>query len=272
MDATATTSLDPKSLGAPLAIGGTAEIYALDDARVLKLYWPGAALQAPEREAERARAARAAGAPCPAVLEVVSVLDRFGVVFERAHGPTMLNAIGADPEHAAALVRELARLHVDLHGRIGPDLPPQREHLARRISLAPLNHRLRSGVLAALARLPQGQSLCHGAFHPGNVLLGHSGPVIIDWFDAVSGSPAADVARTLLHLQYGKAPPGSSLERMRSELTAIYLQEYRSLREMPSDLLQAWALPVAAARLAESIAGQERVTLLRLIESMVSPA
>ncbi len=271
MNATATAILDPHSLGTPLAIGGTAEIYALGDERVLKLYWHGASRTAPEREAERARAAHAAGAPCPAVLEIVAVLDRFGAVFERVHGPNMLSAIAAEPDRAEAMMRELARLHAHLHACTRPALPAQREHLTQRIALAPLNHRLRSSVLVALSRLPQGDSLCHGDFYPGNVLLGQSGPAIIDWFDAVSGHPAADVARTLLRLQYGKVPPNGSLERMRSKLTTIYLHEYRSRRDMPSDLLQAWALPVATARLAESIAGQERATLVRLIEEMLEP-
>jgi aminoglycoside phosphotransferase (APT) family kinase protein len=149
-------------------------------------------------------------------------------------------------------------------------LPPQREHLSRRIALSPLNHRLRAPVLAALSKLPGGDALCHGDFHPGNVLLADSGPSIIDWFDAVSGDPAADIARTLLLLQYSRAPSDGALESVRSELTALYLHEYRRLREVSSDALQAWALPVATARLAEPIAGQERTTLLRLIEGMLA--
>lgn len=262
--------LDSKTLGARLAIGGTAEIFALDAGRVLKLYWGGASPDAPEREAERARAAHAAGAPSPAVLDVLAAEDRFGVMFEHVQGPSMLQLMTQDPSRAEDLICNLARLHADLHALPGTGLPPQREHLSRRIALSPLNHRLRATVLAALSKLPGGEALCHGDFHPGNVLLAPSGPSIIDWFDAVRGHPAADVARTLLLLQYSRGPGDAALESARSDLTALYLQEYRRLHEVSSEALQAWALPVATARLAEPIAGQERSTLLRLIESMLA--
>jgi len=32
-----------------------------------------------------------------------------------------------------------------------------------------------------IADLPTGLSTCHGDFHPGNVLLGKTGPMLIDW-------------------------------------------------------------------------------------------
>ena len=263
-------TLDSKTLGARLAVGGTAEIFAMDAGRVLKLYWGGAAPSAAEREAERARAAHLAGAPSPAVLDVLAADDRFGVMFEYVPGPSMLQAMTDDPTRAQSLICDLARLHADLHALPGTGLPPQREHLSRRIALSPLNHRLRATVLATLSKLPGGDALCHGDFHPGNVLLAGSGPSIIDWFDAVRGDPAADVARTLLLLQYARAPGDSALENERSDLTALYLQEYRRRHEVSSEALQAWALPVATARLAEPIAGQERATLLRLIEGMLA--
>ena len=144
------STLDSKTLGARLAVGGTAEIFALDADRVLKLYWGGASPDAPEREAERARAAHVAGAPSPAVLEVLAADDRFGVMFERVQGPSMLEAMAEDPTRAQAFVCDLARLHAELHALAGAGLPPQREHLSRRIALSPLNHRLRATVLAAI--------------------------------------------------------------------------------------------------------------------------
>lgn len=263
-------TIDAKTLGPRLATGGTAEIFALDAGRVLKLYWGGASPDAPEREAERARAAYAAGAPSPAVLDILAADDRFGVIFEYVQGPPMLQMMAADPTRAEDLVCELARLHAKLHKLPGNGLPPQREHLSRRIALSPLNHRLRATVLAALSKLPGGDALCHGDFHPGNVLLAPAGPAIIDWFDAVRGDPAADIARTLLLLQYAKVPADSALESIRSELTALYLHEYRQVHDVSSEALQAWALPVATARLAEPIAGQERTTLMRLIEGMLA--
>lgn len=256
--------------GTLLATGGTAEIFALDERRVLKLYWSGASSTAPEREAERAWAAHVSGAPSPAVLDVMSVDDRFGVVFERVRGPSMFQLMLAEPARANALARVLGRLQAQLHAHTCNNLPSQREHLSPRIWLSPLNHRLRSAILAVLARLPDADTLCHGDFHPGNLLLPPRGPSIIDWCDAARGHPAADVARTLLLLQYTRAPGDAAFESARKGLSTVYLEEYRRVRDMPAEALDAWTLPIAAARLAEPIAGPERTTLIRLIESMLA--
>jgi aminoglycoside phosphotransferase (APT) family kinase protein len=58
-----------------------------------------------------------------------------------------------------------------------------------------------AGTLAALhARLHEipfeSERLLHMDFHPDNVLLSPSGPVVIDWTNARRGTPALDVAMT----------------------------------------------------------------------------
>ena len=255
-------------LGPLIATGGTAEIYAWSDESVVKLYWSGAAASAAAREAAHARAARAAGAPTPAVIELVNVDGRPGVVFERAPGPGMLETLLAEPQRVEGLAQQLAELHADLHGRTARELPSQHQHLSRRIPVASIGGRARTAILAALKVLPHGQALCHGDFHPGNVLLSPHGPAIIDWFDASVGDPTADVARTCLVMQYAKAPGivdgqgDAEAEALRSTFNSVYLDHYRRLRPLSPEQLKAWMLPVASARLTEPISPQERGTLL----------
>jgi len=264
------------SLGPRLATGGTAELYAWEPGRVLKLYWQGAALDAVEREAERTRIARAAGAPAPAVFDVVLVEDRPGVVFERSDGPSMLQAIGEDPARAEAVAQQLAGLHAALHERSGAGLPPQREHLIRRINLGPLPARNKSPVLAAVRGLAQGAALCHGDFHPGNVIMTTAGPRVIDWFDATAGNPAGDFARTCLMLQYSRLPGTAeaaarqAVETVRQRFLDAYVEHYRALRPATAAVLVEWFPAVAAARIAEPIPAQERTTLLRVIDSLLA--
>jgi aminoglycoside phosphotransferase (APT) family kinase protein len=261
------------TLGPKLAAGGTAELYAYDEGQVLKLYWHGAALDAAEREAQRAAAARRAGAPCPAVHDVVVIDERPGVVFERIDGRSMLERLAAEPTDHERLAQQLAELHAAIHERGGIELPSQREHLLRRITLGPLPARLKGPALEAARKLAHAGTLCHGDFHPGNVLLSQRGPCVIDWFDATLGDPAGDLARTSLIIQYGRpgAEPGPP-EALRTAFLDAYLAHYARLRKATFDALPHWLLLVAAARVAEPIGAGERNALLRLIESLLVAA
>jgi len=262
-------------LGALIATGGTAEIYAWLDDRVVKLYWSGAAASAAAQEAAHAGAANVAGAPTPRAIELVTVDGRPGVVFERAPGPSMQETLLAEPRRTEELARQFAELHADLHQRTPRDLPSQHQHLTRRIKLASIGGRARSVILSALKTLPHGHSLCHGDFHPGNVLLTSRGPTIIDWFDASIGDPAGDVARTCLVIQYAKAPDAldaqgqGATETLRSTFTAAYLDHYRRLCALSPEQLKAWMLPVASARLTDPISPHQRAALLRLIDGLM---
>jgi aminoglycoside phosphotransferase (APT) family kinase protein len=266
--------LHSNALGPRLAAGGTAELYALEGDRVLKLYWQGASRDAAEREAQRTQAAHAAGAPAPGVHEVVTIDERPGVVFERLEGPSMLEVLGARPERTEALGRELAALQADFHCRAGEHLPPLREHLVRRINLGSLPARHKPVVLSRLRALPHGQALCHGDLHPGNVIMTGAGPRIIDWYDAAVGDPAADLARTCLLLQYARLPATDAqrrvFEALRERFLDAYLEHYRTLLPAAADGLIDWFLPIAAARLAEPISASERTALLKVIDSLVA--
>lgn len=132
------------------------------------------------------------------------------------------------------------------------------EDRIRRVRSLPAS--LQESVLATLAALPDGGALCHGDFHPGNVILSPRGPVIIDWVDVSIGPPLADVARTLLLATVG-APPGilrrASVAALRAVFRRTYLTRYAAIRPFDRAELPRWMIPVAAARLAEGVPGEE---------------
>lgn len=264
-------------LGPRLAAGGTAELFAWEGARVVKLYWEGATMDAAEREAARTRAAREAGAPAAQVFDVVKVGGRPGVVFEKLDGALMLDAVCAHPERMEEFAAELARLQASLHQLPCEALPPQREHMTRRVQLGPLPARVKPGVVQILRDLPDQRMVCHGDLHPGNVILTADGPRLIDWFDATAGCPAADLARTCLLLNYARLATGANPRRaafdaLRAQFVDLFLQRYREILPEPAQTLAEWMPPVAAARIAEPISGQERSALLRMIETLLTAA
>src|SRR5699024_5594972 len=78
------------------------------------------------------------------------------------------------------------------------------DRLRKKIEIAPYVHESQKKVmLRDLESMPNGSCLCHGDFHVFNLLVADEEVIIIDWVDAVSGDPGADVYRTyLLYLQY----------------------------------------------------------------------
>jgi uncharacterized protein (TIGR02172 family) len=259
--------------GERIAEGATAEIRAWGDGLVLKLYRDGYSQDEAEREAERVRAAVAMGVATPNALEVVTIEGRPGVVFERVDGATMLDRVVANPEQAAEMARLLAEEHVALHARHGPALPSLKERLARHIREAEgLSDDQRAQALQVLTKLPDGDALCHGDFHPSNLLLTDAGPMIVDWVDAVRGHPIADVARTWVLICLTTLPPYLSttvrehLKRLRHGFWEVYRDHYRQLHPFSDAEFAAWVGPVAAGRLAEGRDASEQRALIEAIE------
>jgi uncharacterized protein (TIGR02172 family) len=258
------------ALGAPLAQGRTAEVYAWDDGHVLKLFRPGWGVDVARHEAELARAIYDSGAPAPQVGEVVEVGDRAGVIYERISGPSLLTDLVDHPIHLRRIMRTLAEAHADLHQRAVADLPRVREMLAQRASsVAKLTGAQRRAVLHALEALPDADALCHGDFHQDNVLLSPRGPLVIDWENAALGDPLADVARTLLLFRANFVHSQSAATRVLKRgalqyLSNLYLRRYRQLCPFDTARLRAWELPVTAARLSEGVEPEEAYLLGRV--------
>jgi uncharacterized protein (TIGR02172 family) len=262
--------------GARIGQGRTAEVFAWDERRALKLYYPGWPASAAEAEYQKTMAVFKSGAPAPAVDGVIEVDGRHGVVFERVEGPSLLNRATARPWVIFHSAQRMAELHARMHACRPSGLPAQRERLQTKIREArPLPEALKQAALKALAQLPDDSVLCHGDFHPDNIVLSTRGPVILDWTEAACGHPLADVARTTLMMQHAALPPHLPGRRLieagRRLWYQWYLHRYCQLRSVSPTQVEAWLLPVAAARLSEGIPEEER-PLLRLVQGLSSSA
>jgi uncharacterized protein (TIGR02172 family) len=260
----------------PIANGRTAEIYAWEDGWVLKLFHDWFPEESVRYEAELARAVQAAGLPVPAAGEIVEVGDRLGLPYQRVDGPTMLEEMSARPWALPRASRLLAELQIEMHDdNTIAGLPSQRQRLEKKIGRAKdLSPALRAAALDALAAMPEGDRLCHGDFHPDNVLMTDHGPVVIDWIDATLGSPLADLARSSVILM-GVTAPGSRATWMEKVMVRcyhrIYLRHYFRLRPGGRDEYRAWRPIVAAARMSEGIA-EIQEWLLSQVQAGLGPA
>ena len=169
--------------------------------------------------------------------------------------------------------RQLAELHTEMHKHEVSDLPSQRTSLIEIIQqLESLPLGLKSSLLKLLEGFPDGNTLCHIDFHPDQVLITDSGPVIIDWMTAQKGHPHSDVARTCTILKFGQVPYGSWVMRTiiniwRGFFYRTYITRYLELHPgVSKEEIVNWMIPVAAGRLGEEIPG-EREPILRFIRS-----
>jgi uncharacterized protein (TIGR02172 family) len=257
------------TLSKPIAEGRTAEIYPWDDGHILKLYRDWCPADWVEYEARIARAVYAAGIPSPAAEEIVEVNGQRGLVYERLDGISMLQDMNARPWMILKHARTLAELHVKIHQQSIEGLPSYRERLEfdiRKVSL--VSDEMREKVLARLKGLPEGSKLCHGDYHPGNVLITSRGPVVIDWMTACCGNPWTDVARTHMILNIGAKAAGKQVHLVIRMFIKLFSRTYlnRYLARVPDNNheLHRWLPIISAARLNENIL-PEREALLKII-------
>ncbi|MFD8479055.1 phosphotransferase [Kitasatospora sp. NPDC059673] len=151
-------------IGELIASGRTADVWALNDGRVLRRYRDGLTA---DGEAEMMAHLAEHGYPVPAVWPADRPED---LIMERLGGPTMLESLLAGTISPGAAGELLAGLLRRLH-----QIPPR-----------------------AAAR--PGDRMLHLDLHPDNVLLTAHGPVVIDWSTAAEGEPGLDDAMSAVIL------------------------------------------------------------------------
>jgi len=261
---------------APVAQGRTAEIFMWDGQHILKLYRAWCPPNWVEYEARIAGAVYQAGIPSPAPGEIIEVNGRRGLVYEYLDGVSMLQDMNARPWLLLKHARSLAELQIQIHRQSITGLPSYKDRLRHAIrSTSHLREELRSKALAELDVLPEGKNVCHGDYHPGNILITKRGPIVIDWMTACAGSPWADVARTSLLLSIGAKAARQQINPVIRMAVGFYHRAYRSRYDVlfpdTQKQMERWMPVMAAARLNEDIA-QEREALMKMVIEGVIPS
>ena len=239
-----------------LGEGYEAEIFAWEDGLALRLFREGR-----DRSVEPERigipAALAGGIAAPRTGEAVSVAGREGTIMERIDGENLLDLVGRKPLLMPREAWATGRMHARLHAIAAPaELDTVHERAREWIGSVEMPPRLAALAEETLAGLEGGDRLCHGDFHPGNILLEPGGRrVVIDWGFCEAGPPESDVARTVALMQLGEPldprPAMVFITRFfRPVATGLYLRAYRSLRPVDMGLMWRWVVVRAIEHLA----------------------
>ncbi len=258
---------------AQLGEGREAQIFAWDDGTVLRLLRPSLDPTRIEREFSALRAAAAAGVPVPAVHGMTTRDGRPGIILDRIDGPDLIGLMARRPWTVPRGARIVGATQAQMHAVAAPaDLPSQRDNISAKIAAAAdLPPALAEFAMAALDALPDGDRLCHGDLHPGNILYGKRGPSVIDWADATRGDPRGDFARTRLILRIGVIPETmpALIRRLqvvgRGAFLRLFVRAYRNVSAIDDALVDRWEVVRAADRVTEGIDG-ELPALLELLQ------
>jgi len=259
-------------LGQLIGRGRDAEIYAWGEDRVLKLFFPSRPQMRVEVEAQATRVAHEAGATTPVVEEIIKVDDRYGIVFERIDGLSMTEHLATHLWLLRRVARQSAELQAAIHACKAPELVSLKDESRAWIEGSDvIDTVVKEVVLRRLECLPDGDGLCHGDFHPGNVIMSLRGPVVIDWDCGRRGDPLADVARTWVLIRMGEPSTNTKGRWLIPFLMAAYygfhLRRYRQLRAFKNDELAAWQLPMVVLRLVrDNILPNERQRMMDYIK------
>lgn len=201
--------------------GNTAEVYTCGEDRVCKLFVAGYPEDAARQEFENAERMASLGLPVPACHAFLKADNRYGIVYERIDGGDLLQVLCAaqDVDKAA---ETLARLHTQILNCRAPELRSYKDFI-RGVAAG-----RDPALLQKLETLPDGDVLCHGDFHPGNVLFDRDGAArVIDFMNLCKGPREYDIARSYYLIGFSPLPEDmdgrDELERLRVELARRYL-------------------------------------------------
>lgn len=246
-------------IGKFLAAGRTADIYEWEAGYVLKLFHEWMPVEDIEYEFRMTQTVHSSGL-APLVESIIQYEGRNGLIYERVDGRSMFEVFTRSIWRTYWLARNMADMHFQLHqSHVGTDLPPLKYKLEKRLqNVRPLTDLLRQRLIDKLAAFPDGDRICHGDFHPGNIMVDGGRSKIVDWIDASRGDPLADVARTSVLLLGAAATfPNPFFRWVITRFHSIYLKRYFSLRKSGEPEYRLWLPVVAGARLSEGISELE---------------
>ncbi|HWT76541.1 MAG TPA: aminoglycoside phosphotransferase family protein [Mobilitalea sp.] len=257
--------------------GNTAEVYSWGENEILKLFRQKFPYEGIDREYNVSKAVESFSLPVPKVGQMIDLDGRRGIIYEKISGSSMLELIMKHPGSITGYSKQMANLHYQVHQCKAYELPKYKEALEWNIRHTDLlTDNQRFAVLDILEKLPEGRSLCHGDFHPGNIIETSEQSVILDWMTATSGEPAADVARTMMLLKDGTLPDKMPafiklvITLVRRRMANTYLKQYLQLSGLSKEDILNWRVPIMAARLTEWVSDSEKNYLVNEINKVIN--
>ena len=236
--------------------GETAEVFRLDDDKVLKLFKEE--FYDPEDFELEYHTAKYMGDTtniAPTVFGKITVDNRYGYTMDEVKGLLLQKEIERNPQAIKAYGTKLGQVHRSLHEKaITDDLHDLNACNDFLMSFLIRNTTLPTEVNSWLGELlnslPSKPSLLHGDFMPYNIMIQSNELQVLDWAEPSIGSAVLDVARTINFIFDPTDYPESIVTKESSSFISAYLKGYYGDSPIAKDELHSAFLVNAAAELA----------------------
>jgi len=253
------------NIGRKIGEGATSEIFVYGENQVLKLLRTHRSRGVLIQDAHYSKIAHDRGLPVPKAWGHLEVDGRYGVLFDRIDGPTWaerwLKILLRLSKYAKMLAELLVSIHsIDLSGAEIhlPGSTTQKGRMEEQIKIMDMwTVKKKTEVMEIMNHLPDGDSLCHGDFHGGNIIMSTNGPVIMDWDTGSQGNPWGDVAASSACILADPNPETVPdwqrvIHKMiTNHVNKVFLQTYLALRSDTDNQLNKWLVCAYAARIGE---------------------
>lgn len=229
----------------PIASGASSLIRRVRGGKVAKIFHAGVSEEMIDREYRAATLAAECGIAVARPIARVDADDGRAILYPEVSGPTLLNHMQKGLLRARSAMRRMVKLHRHIHDCHVTELRPLKQVLGTDIAYGPADPQVKEAAYAVLDRLPDGDRLLHGDFHPANILVPPDGLTAIDWSKAAQGAATPDMLRTEMLLRFGQGPEDPLTNIARDWAARHYVRSYAGLAGNELTHVREWRAVVA---------------------------
>lgn len=191
--------------------GNTAEIFQLDNNRILKLFKPGYSKESMLHEFHNHQVVSGLMDSAPKLYETVEENGRFGYIMEKINGTNLAELLLNEQTFTDAM-EKFVSLYKEWNKEASAEILSYKDWMK-----ASLRGREGiSGLLEKINQLPNGDILCHGDFHPYNIIVtSENKPIVLDFANVCRAPKEYDIARTYFLMEEAGA----------KQLADVYLEQ-----------------------------------------------
>lgn len=240
-----------------IGIGNTAVVYEYSNDKVLKLFKEGYPKSYIEHEFANAIKVNELIFNKINSYDLIQKKNQYGIIYDKVNGSTLLERLMINYNEYSYAGKLMAREHNIILNNSSNSFYQIVDKLKRDVVESYLLEESQKNMLVKIIdSLPRENTVCHGDFHPGNLIISDKN-YVIDYMNICIGHPHYDIARTIYLTEMTPMPDlgekTKDIAIIRNNLIDIYLEEISVLRaeKITRDSLKNWLLAIAGSRLTE---------------------